>query len=185
MSPSHPAADPEHFLAEAGAALGASLDPETTAVVATRLAATHLADWVLLCAGTPDDLPLIAATATAGPDAVVTAESYTESRAEWTGCPALLLDMVDAGQPVLRPQAPALLRDLLAAGPQKLQPRGGLDLQSFIIVPLLARGHTTGVLCLADTADREPYTVSDLPLVRAFAQRLALALDNARRFQAE
>ncbi len=54
--------------------------------------------------------------------------------------------------------------------------------ESVVVVPLLARGHMTGVLTLLRGADRVPMPPEELETAVDIAARAALALDNARLF---
>ena len=54
--------------------------------------------------------------------------------------------------------------------------------RSAIVAPLVARGHTLGVLSVLRLGDRDPFGERDRELVRELARRAALAIDNARLF---
>jgi signal transduction histidine kinase len=54
--------------------------------------------------------------------------------------------------------------------------------ESRILVPLRARGRTLGALSLAGGPDRSPYDARDTTAALEFADRAALAVDNARLF---
>jgi PAS domain S-box-containing protein len=166
------------FLSEAGAALAASLDVETTANTVASLAVPRLADWCSVTisgrAGTivarhPD--PELA-------EAVVTLTSATlqgspASRPGWddiTSRRALLWPVVD----------PA---DLGAGfdGEQRAMIER-LQVRSMIVVPLAGRDKVVGALTLARSRADRAYTSDDLQLAEELARRAATAIENARLF---
>lgn len=58
-----------------------------------------------------------------------------------------------------------------------------LNLASYMIVPLLARGKLLGLLTLVMTTSQRHYTADDLQLAEDLARRAAVAVDNARLFR--
>ncbi len=59
-----------------------------------------------------------------------------------------------------------------------------LGLRSAMVVPLVARGQTIGALTLVSAESRRRYTPEDLALAGELARRAAIAIDNARQFDA-
>ena len=55
--------------------------------------------------------------------------------------------------------------------------------RSFIVVPLTARGRTFGSLTLVEAESNRHYASADLPFAQDLANRMALALDNARLYE--
>ncbi len=58
-----------------------------------------------------------------------------------------------------------------------------LGVRSALRVPLLVRGKPTGVLSLLITNDSRRFVANDLPTIEALADRVALALENARLYE--
>ncbi len=58
-----------------------------------------------------------------------------------------------------------------------------LGIQSFLSVPLIARGRTLGVLSLVSTTPDIRYSGSDVPLAEEIARRAAVRIDNARLYE--
>ncbi|MCE7082771.1 SpoIIE family protein phosphatase [Streptomyces sp. ST2-7A] len=56
---------------------------------------------------------------------------------------------------------------------------------SFLVLPLLARGVVLGAVPLWRTGDRAPFDEADVHLAEEIGSRLALGLDNARRYTRE
>jgi PAS domain S-box-containing protein len=84
---------------------------------------------------------------------------------------------------------PQLVRDLPAwhlpegaPGAPHLELIVRLGYRSALVVPLVARGRTLGVLSLLRDGDDEPFAATDLETAVEVARRAALALDNARLF---
>ena len=61
----------------------------------------------------------------------------------------------------------------------------GLGLRSVIVIPLVAHGRTVGALTMAVGPSGRTYDRSDLDFAEQIAERAAMAMDNARRFQIE
>ena len=59
-----------------------------------------------------------------------------------------------------------------------------LGLRTALSVPLIARGQTLGVLSLASGAPGRRFGRADLELAQDVARRAAMAIDNARLYQA-
>jgi PAS domain S-box-containing protein len=163
----------QRFLAEASAALTASLDPEQTLATAARLPVPFLADACHLerfddgaasraafADGPPPDAPHCFALE----------PLWREARAAAlkTGRAQLLADLSAAAPPAAR-AASAASRD------------GGLA--SLMAVPLRARGRLLGLLSLATHGAGRRYSAADLALAEDLARRVAAAVDNARSHQ--
>ncbi len=63
--------------------------------------------------------------------------------------------------------------------PKGLEPLNVLDLGGYIVVPLVARGRTLGLLSLFVDRARRRLDAEDLALASALAERSAMAIDNA------
>jgi signal transduction histidine kinase/ActR/RegA family two-component response regulator len=164
------------LLAEAGSALAASLDPGTTLERTARCCVPGLADWavVSLDGAEPgerryaichrDDAveTRLREVAEESSGAVLLAGSLLEE-------PLLLGDPLDwtmtSGDALGR-----LLRETSAG--------------SVLLVPLRARRKTLGTLALVRAPGAAVYDAATVPLAEELARRAALALDNARLFDA-
>jgi GAF domain-containing protein len=62
-------------------------------------------------------------------------------------------------------------------------PRDALGFTSAMVVPLVARGRTLGVISLVLARPDDAYDQSDLDMAEDLARRAALALDNARLYE--
>jgi hypothetical protein len=175
------------FLAEVGEVLASSLDFQTTLQQVADLAIADSADWCLVSIleadGTldhvvfahrnPSQLELareLALHYAFGQDRSSPLRQVLERR-EPLLIPEMTEEMLNRGN--LDPEYIALLRAL------------GVVQASFLFVPLVARGRGLGVITLAMTESRRRYEPQDLYLAEELARRAAVAIDNARLYQAE
>jgi signal transduction histidine kinase len=59
----------------------------------------------------------------------------------------------------------------------------GLRVKSFLVIPMIARGRTVGVLAADNRASRAPIPAHTVDLLQSFAAQAAVAVENARLFQ--
>src|SRR5688572_8015538 len=67
---------------------------------------------------------------------------------------------------------------------EHLQAVKALGLQSVIIAPMVARGRTLGALTVVYGESERCYSQEDVPFIEDLARRAAIALDNARLYEA-
>jgi serine phosphatase RsbU (regulator of sigma subunit)/PAS domain-containing protein len=171
------------FLTEAGDALVASLDVDTTLATVARLAVPRLADWCGI------NLALEGGQGGVRRFGVhhVDPAKRALARRFWEGTP------FDPDQPrgaaaVLRtgrPElTPVITDELLAASndPETLAVLRELGVCSSMVVPMSARGRTLGAITLVAGPSGRHFGDEDLALARELARRAGLAVDNARLF---
>jgi PAS domain S-box-containing protein len=172
----------QRVLAEAGRALSSSLDYETQLRGLAAVVVPLLADWCAIDVLTEQGaLTRLALTAGASSDRALldmAARVYPPD-----------LELPHGPGRVLKTMRPELIADLpgLLAGSGALPPDQmawlrGMQLQSAMIVPLVARGQPFGVLTLATAQAGRQYSAADLAVAEELARRAALAGDNARLF---
>jgi PAS domain S-box-containing protein len=173
----------QRLLAEAGNALASSLDVGATLDSVTGLAVPELADWCVIYAREQNrgvvrvalahrDSDLSGRLDRAVLDQPVSNENHPVHRVVETGEP-LLLRTLSEEQLLAMAEGEshaALLREI-----------GG---QSAIVVPMTARGETTGAISFFRSGAVKPYDDEDVVLAMEIARRAALALDNARLYRA-
>ncbi|HMA46526.1 MAG TPA: GAF domain-containing SpoIIE family protein phosphatase, partial [Frankiaceae bacterium] len=146
-----------------------------------RLIAQDRADWcaVLLPDGRGHLVPRVCVHADPA-KAPLAAQVPSTGPFEIAG-PAPAADVYRSGRPVL---APHLDRQAFMVGtdPRLADLAERLGLGSGMLLPMVARGRTIGVLSIIAGPDRPPFTPSDLDLYADLARRAAVALDNARLF---
>lgn len=89
-----------------------------------------------------------------------------------------------SGRARLEPEMSLEFQLEIAEGPEHFELMRRLRYHSAIVVPLIARQRVLGTLSLLRLADTEPYDESDLVLAEELGRRAALAVDNARLFEA-
>jgi len=172
------------FLAQAGLALDSSLEFEDTLRRLVELVVPELADIAIV------DLlheSGVIGTAVAGAGDPETARALEAIRREHP----LTIDGPHPVAQVLRSGRPSLLSAMspsfqrtIASAPEHFDLMRRLRYKSAIVVPLVARQHVLGTLSLLRTEDEEPYVEDDMALAADLARRAALAIDNARMFEA-
>ena len=173
----------QRFLVEAGMALSSSLDHRATLASVAHLAVPYLADWCVVDVLKEDGSLDRVAVAHQDPEKVAWAyelqeryppdvdSSYGVGRVLRTGRPELVAEI---SKPLLEEAA----RD--AEHREILQ---NLGIESYLIVPLVARGRTLGAVTLVSAESGWRYGPADLELAEELARRAALAVDNARLYR--
>jgi PAS domain S-box-containing protein len=171
---------PFGFLAQAVSLLAASLDLETTLANVVRLAVPELADWCAIDLLEPDGSTRPIAGAHADPERErVLAELQsrygylrvgTMARVHETGSAEVRTEVTD--EMLARSAHDAEHLELLRA----------VGAQSFMVVPLRARGRVLGTMVLLSTDPGRRYGEDDLAAAEELASGCALAVDNARLF---
>jgi hypothetical protein len=97
-----------------------------------------------------------------------------------------IADLFRYNQPIIVPEITDAMRAKEAREPEHLALLQNLNATSVILLPLSARGVPCGLLSLGYVvASGRHYGARDLPFIQELAQRFALALDNAQRYQNE
>ena len=170
------------ILADAGRVLTNSLDIQATLTNLTNLVVPRLADVCTVDLFEGDDVDRVAVA------------HRDRSRVK---------DFIQVRRPIVRDGAPGGVDHVLRTGEpsavfdvtdewlrkathdeEHFQAACALGIRSFIASPLVAHGRTIGALTLMSDGQVPSFTEADLPLVRAMAERAALAIDNARRHAA-
>ncbi len=179
----HPVMDPESalgFLAQASGVLAGSLHYEDTLTEVVSMAVPDVADWCAIDIVEPDgSLRQITST---HPDAeqeellMELRRRYREEKGGTAGAAYSIL----TGEATLAEDVRDQAEIALAPGEQERYRR--LGPQSYMIVPLVARGRTIGALTLLSTRPGRHYTEIDLDFAQHLGRRFALAIDNARLY---
>jgi PAS domain S-box-containing protein len=171
----------QRLLAEAGAVLASSLDPEATMGALARLAVGPLADWVTVHLVRPDGVALVA-VAHADPARVASVLALEERSPLDPDASTAVAKVLRTGR---SEYFPAITPDMIAAATADPEARAlltDLELTSAMVVPLIARGRTLGALAFSFAGSGRHYDDQDLALAEELGWRAALALDNARLF---
>jgi PAS domain S-box-containing protein len=177
------AEDAQRFLAEASGLLASSLDYETTLASVAKLAVPNLADWCVVHvdgeSGGLRQLAVVHTDPVKEEQARVLQSRYPIDWDSGIGVANVLRTGRAEFYPLVNQDRLALVsRTEEVAGVLR-----SLELRSCMIVPLVARNRTLGVMTLATAESGRYYDASDLALAEDLAHRMALAVDNARLYR--
>lgn len=169
----------QRLMSEASSVLASSLDYQKTLASVARLAVPVLADWCAVDVveeyGTVERL----AVAHEDPEKVALArelqERYPQDPEAEHGVPRVLR----TGEPELIPEIPEALLSSAARDEDHRALLRRLDLRSYMVVPLVARGRTLGAITMVMSASGRRYGQDDLEMAEDLAHRAAVAVDNA------
>ena len=176
------------FLSQASVALTESLSERATLDTLARLAVEHLADGCMVTLLRPDGTWEHVATESRDPATAALViemeKKYPLATNSMSGYPLA----IRTGAPELVPLGAFDERILpqIAHDAEHLRLLRRIDMYSAMVVPLTARGRTRGAITLVlhGPGRRRAFDQSDLDLATELARRAALALDNARLFDA-
>jgi signal transduction histidine kinase/DNA-binding response OmpR family regulator len=176
------------FLAEASTVLASSLDPEATLPELARLLVPFLGDLSVITLVDDDanrtDTELAWQSSASGPCAVSVRDyrtlptplALTLERVVVSGKMEVLADL----DPNLAPVAALENASAETMANEKQPP---FAVRSGLVLPLVARDRTLGVLALARAHSSQRYTPADVAFAEDLANRAAVALDNARLYR--
>jgi PAS domain S-box-containing protein len=170
------------FLAEASTIVASSLDHEATLAKVAQLAVPALADVAFV--DVLDDDGSLHRVPVAHVDSVpadlarrLQAFPPHPSRTD------TLSDVLRTARPVLGSSLSDADVAAAAATPAHLAVLRELGVTSWIVVPLVARGQSLGVMTMLRTRGAQGYERADLETVEDLARRVASAVDNARLYR--
>ncbi|HEV2473113.1 MAG TPA: histidine kinase dimerization/phosphoacceptor domain -containing protein [Chthonomonadales bacterium] len=178
------AAQRARFLAEASTTLDASLDYRSTLRNIAELTIPLLADWCVIDLLEEGDLLrrlVVAHTDRARAEAALNLGARYPADRDAPMGPARV---ASTGQAEIYPRAPERLLQILAEDTERLALLRQLGFQSYMCVPLEARGRPIGVMTFARSDASTAYMATDIIVAKDIALRAALAVDNARLYQA-
>lgn len=170
------------FLDEASAVLAGSLDYEATVQRVAELLVPEVADWcgidVVQADGTTRQL-------TSGIDDPELESFLMDLRRRYREG----ADQSQGTQAALQENRSVLVRDasgmpLIELEPTERELYNRLGAQSYMVVPLIARGRTLGAVTLLSRRAERRYGPMDLAFAEHLARRFALAIDNAGLYDA-
>jgi PAS domain S-box-containing protein len=173
------------FLYEASTIFASSLQYAETLASAARLAVPRVADWC--------SVDLAEDLARGHPPAIVAhkdpakvelarelARRYPPDPRAATGAPAV----VRSGRAELYTDIPDELLVRGTRDAEHLRLTRALGLTSAMVAPMIARGRTLGAVSFFSAESGRRYGPADLEMAEQLARRAALAIDNARLFEA-
>ncbi|MEP6991321.1 MAG: ATP-binding protein [bacterium] len=173
-----------HYLDRASDLLATPLDAATRLQKLADLVVPELADWCGIdLVGDKGQLAQ-AAVAHVDPAKIAWARELNRRYPPRTDAPTGAPAVVRTGVPELYSEISDEMIVASAEDEDHLRLSRELDLRSAMVVPLVARGQTFGALTLVSAESRRRYTSEDLALAGELARRAAIAIDNARQFDA-
>jgi len=172
------------FLAEVSAALAQSLDYHDTLQQVAHLAVPVLADWCSVNIVETDGTVRRLAVAHVDPTKEHLVEQLVDQFPLDPNGPSGPSVALRAGQARIVPEVDPAEMERFVINPEHRRLIDSLGVNSLMYVPLAARGHTLGVLTFTSGESRRRYGPADLALAEALAERCAVAIDNARLYQA-
>ena len=169
------------FLAQTATVFDAALEPEATLINLARLAVPALAECAIVDL-VPEDghvrrIEVIDVDPTRRDTAQIVRRQTPNVRADSPFSRA-----IRTGQPALVPEVPHRAAED-GSDPEHVRLMRLLECQSMLLIPLVARGQTLGLLTLASRDRARQYDGADLALAQELAGRAAIALDNARLYR--
>jgi signal transduction histidine kinase len=172
------------FLAEAGTALASSLDLPATLTAVARLAVPQFADLCLIDLLGEDGSVQRVAAVHADPAKQALVDVLCQRYPPDPNGLHPAMRVLRTGLSELANEVPDQLQEVTAGDAEHLRILRQLGFMAYLIVPLVARGRTQGVLSLIATEAGRNYRQADQELAEELARRAALAIDNAALYQA-
>jgi PAS domain S-box-containing protein len=167
------------FLAEVSTQLASSLDYETTLASVAKLTVPFIADWCAVDILDEDQVIRRVALAHCDPSKLELAWELNRRYPETINGDMGLPTVWRTGKLAIASEITDSNLVAAAQDAEHLQILRELGLKSAIVVPLLSRGRTFGVITFVIAESERRYTAADLSLVEDLARRTALAVDNA------
>jgi PAS domain S-box-containing protein len=168
------------FLSDASRLLTSSLESESTLRSVARLSVPFLADWCLIY--------IIDENGSTRRVAVAQADSSKGDIAsnldlhDSPAIPSWISEALESGHARTLPEVTPELLSSLAASDEHFQSIQALEARSAMVVPLMARGRTLGVIVLVSAESERSFDDADRLLAEDLARRCAYAVDNARLY---
>jgi PAS domain S-box-containing protein len=173
----------EQFLTEVSKVLSSTLDYQETLANVARLVVPQLADWFAVDLANADGHLELIEIAHKDAAQVRWARELRERYPIDPDAPAGLPRVVRTGESELYPE---ITDEMLVAGArdeEELTLARQIGYSSAIVVPLVARGRTIGVVSFVATESGKHYDERDLDLAEEVGRRAGVALDNARLYR--
>jgi len=175
-------ADKLAFLAEASTVLASSLDYHTNLMTVAKLAVNRLADWCAVDVVDEADGFHRVALVHRDPQRAEWAREFQKKFSTNAGAPHGVAHVMRTGKAKIYTDIPDSMLIALAQDAEHFKILQELGLASAMVVPLIARGRTLGVITLASENPAHRYTDSDLHFAEELARRAALGIDNSRLY---
>jgi PAS domain S-box-containing protein len=172
------------LLAEAGAHLGQSYEYQASLQIVADLLVPSFGDWCAIDLLDDEGQLQSVAIVHSDPQRESAARDLRRHYPPRADDPHGAMHVVRTGRTQLLHEVTPRLLEEAARDAEHLRLLQQLNLQSALIVPMMAHGRTLGVLTLASSTAARRYSRDDLGPVEELAIRCALAVDNARLYEA-
>jgi PAS domain S-box-containing protein len=171
------------LLLEASASLASSLDLETVLQNLARVIVPSLADFFVVDLIEPDDSLRRIALAAADPGEE---ESIRELTDRYPRDPRRISiwPALQSGQPLVVSEVTDEFWKAYAVDPEHMTLARRIGTRSFVTLPLIVRNVVIGTMTMGMTRSGRRFTERDLPLAELLARRVAVAIENARLYDA-
>jgi PAS domain S-box-containing protein len=173
----------QRFLVQASAVLSSSLDYHETLASVARLAVPTLADWCAVDIVEEGGVPRRLAVEHPDPAKIRLAYELERRYPPDPDSPRGLYNVLRTGEPELMAEIPEELVEQVARDERHRELLVGLELRSYMVVPLVTRGRTLGAISFILAESGRRYGEADLQLAEELARRAAYAVDNARLYE--
>jgi PAS domain S-box-containing protein len=170
------------FLAEAGAILDQSLDYDSTLTAVSRLVVPWLADWCAVDIRDTDGTLRRVNTAHVDPEKVEMAREIERRYPSPTEGDQGVPHVLATGRPEFYPEISDDLLASSARSPDHLELLRTVGIHSVMLVPMIARGRTFGVITFVASSPERRFDDDDLLLAEELARRAATSIENARLY---
>jgi len=170
------------FLAQASAALGASLDFSITLQRMAELAVPEISDWCAAYVANEQGVVECTAVAHRDPAKIALATAFHTKYPPSLGSGSSIAAVIETGEPQFFPEiSEEMIREWVRE-PERLRLIRELNMKSVLVVPMASRDRVLGALVLVTAESGRALSADDLELAEALAARAAAAIDNSRLF---
>lgn len=170
------------FLAQASAALGASLDFSVTLQRVAELAVPEVADWCAAYVTNEEGIVERTAVAHRDPAKIALAMEFHTKYPPSLSSGSAIANVIETGEPQFFPEVTPEMLSQRALDPERLRLVTALNMRSVLVVPMSARDRVLGALVFVMAESGRVLLPADMELAEALAARAAAAIDNSRLF---
>jgi len=171
------------FLAQATAALGASLDFNLSLQRVAELAVPEIADWCAAYVTNEQGAVDRTAVAHRDPAKIALATEFQTKYPPSLGSGSAIAAVIETGEPQFFPEVSDEMVRERVHEPERLRLIQELNMKSVLVVPMASRDRVLGALVLVTAESGRALSADDLELAEALAARAAAAIDNSHLFR--
>lgn len=172
------------FIANASAELSELVDYHTTLTRIANLAVPHFADWCAIDLLDEQGILQRVAVAHVDPGKVALAHELHETYPPDPAAEGGIWKVIRTASPDLYSEITNEMLEASIADREYLAAIKRLGFRSYVGVPLCRRGKAFGAITFITAESRRLYTAEDLVLAEDLSRRAAVAIENARLYQA-